>query len=277
MALPAEPYPWTAPDEPFPLDLLDAELAAADDPTDEPSPVRGWQITGPGTAEWAMAQLADTRSQQLDVAERAAEWAQRIQAWWDNAAGPLERRAAFFTGHLERWAVAEREATGKATVTLPSGVVRTRATAAAVEVLDDAAVVEWADSTLTALALSEVVPPPAPAARRAHVVPLRRYATITEVVDHAVLTLADGEVLEWVRLGATGDYAGTAPYVSSSRCPGITDLWPPVADEGEAQRLVARVEVLHSHDEVRGPNGLPVPGVTIRPAAVTATVTAEVP
>lgn len=246
---------------------IDPDAAVEQLAADETAP--RWAISDLGGAEWAMRHVAEADAELASLGAQRDEWVRRIGAWFDQAtAGQLARRA-FFAGHLERWGVAQRLATGKATFTVPSGVVRTRETKPKVAVRDEAAIIEWADSVLDAEAAALVAPQPAPPARKVYVQPLRDVVTITEVIDQAKLLMADGEVIEWERL----------PYGDPSyhRCPQPGDGWPIGAGVEDGGRLVARVEVVHAHNEVRGPNGMPVPGTYIEAGGIHPTVVAEAP
>jgi hypothetical protein len=224
----------------------------------------GWSIDGPRTAEWAMAKVAAARRAEAELAAQRDEWMLRIRHWFDQAASRHQASAAFFAGHLERYALAERERTdGKVkTVPLPSGKVSTTASSAKAVVLNEDAVVAWADAVLADE--PDVLELVAPHSRRVLVSGLRQLVQLEVVVDEARLLLHDGQLVEWMRTEV------------GQRCPGPGDYWPPLADEPEHHddngALVAQVEVVLSHLEVRGPDGLPVPGTGVEPATVTAKV-----
>lgn len=235
-----------------------------------------WRIDGPRTAEWAMAKLAEAEAQLQQLGAQADDWAARIRVWFDQAAARHLATRAFFDQHLQAYALAERDRTdGKVkTVQLPSGRVSTTASAAKAVVADEQAVVAWADATFDD---PEVLQAVAPTQRRVLLNGLRELVELVEVIDRAQLTLASGEVLLWERHGAQlSEWAWSGPRVSTAQCPGVGDCWPPetgdVRDPEPGDSLVAQVLPFDSHLEVRGLDGLPVPGVAIEPAKVTAKV-----
>ncbi len=124
---------------------------------DESEAVQRWQISGLDTADWAMRKLAETEQKRRVVIQQAQEWRNRIDAWLTAELSPLEARAAFFEYHLERYALAQREADPKAkSLRLPSGTVRTTSKGPKVIVADEEAVIEWAKSSLGDRAASVV-------------------------------------------------------------------------------------------------------------------------
>jgi hypothetical protein len=215
-----------------------------------------WEITDLGAAEWAMRHVAEAAAQQAALQAQADEWGHRIQQWYHQAAMPLLARRTFFEGHLNRWAIAEREAGHGKTQTMPSGRVMTREQKPAVEVADEAAVIAWADER----GVGDDVAPAQP--RKVYVNPLRDHVQARPVVTAARVVLSDGEVLYW--------HADT----HEQPLPGVGDGWP---SPEEAEALVAQVEPQAWHLEALDTDGQPVPGVTIRPGKVTATVQAEQP
>jgi hypothetical protein len=233
-----------------------------------------WRITDLGGAEWAMRHVAaaDLALAQLQAQRQA--WAERIDQWFQQAAGKEQARRAFFAGHLERYAIEQREATGgKAkSLAVPSGVVRTTEHKPKAVVADEAAVADWAVTYLNAV-VADVVAPPQP--RKVYVQPLREHTTVVEVVDRARLVLASGELVEWCADSwVPRDDDPTNLVRGAGRCPIPGDGWPTPA---EATDLVAQVDVQWAHLEVHGPDGLPVPGARVEPGHVSAKVTAEAP
>lgn len=236
---------------------------------------RRWRVTDTGGAEWAMRHLVAADQQLAQLGEQADEWAARIRAWFDHAARPLLAKRAFMEAHLQRYALDLRAGDPKAkTLTLPSGVVKTTERPPSVQVADEGTVVAWALAKLPPAEADQVaVPQP----RRLYVQPLREHTTVVEVIDHARLVLANsGELVHWVRHSANAlpsieSTGGMAVVYGAEheRCPQPGDGWP---TPGEATDLVARVEVLDSHWEVHGPDGLPVPGAEVNPGGVTAKV-----
>lgn len=116
-----------------------------------------FRIADDGCAEWAMRHLAAIDGDLAELRERAQGWTQRIQAWFDSSARPLQARRAFFDYHLSRYGAERRAETGAATVKLPSGKVATRQVQAAAKVADEAQVLAWAKGNLIGEDLEAVV------------------------------------------------------------------------------------------------------------------------
>jgi phage host-nuclease inhibitor protein Gam len=278
--------PELAQPEQFPppevLDLLWDEAAALADDTDqdpahvvhdlaesEDGPTR-WVITDDGAAEWAMRHVAEASTALAQLEAQRDEWVRRIDAWFTAAAGRERARRSFFTQHLEGYALEQRDRANRKTVQLPSGTIRTRPTAPTVAVLDESKVLAWARE---AGVLDQVAPPK----HSVKLTPLRELVEPVEVVDWAHVVLADGTSLEWMRHGVSAVYdrdRDTARVIVHGEvCPQVGDA----PDDDWCTALVAQVEVLASHLEVRGPDGGHVPGTYVEPGGVTASVKPELP
>lgn len=105
-----------------------------------------WEIDGPNTAAWAMAKFAEAEAAIAELSMQKQEYVTRIAHWFDNSAKSHQRSLEFFAGHLTRYAVERRLATdGKEkSIKTPSGIVKTTATARAIEIEDPDEVVTWA-------------------------------------------------------------------------------------------------------------------------------------
>jgi hypothetical protein len=138
------PPPEGAPDPTTLADVLattDVEtlvdVAYSDDLADEdprPTPQDAayrWRITGVETAEWAMLRYAEADAVIAAAEAQRDEWIARYEAWFREETRSADSTRRFMRAHLQRWALDERERTGKATMNLPSGRVSTRHTAAA--------------------------------------------------------------------------------------------------------------------------------------------------
>lgn len=110
-----------------------------------------WAISDVDEATWAMLRLAHAQQMVAGIAEKAAEWRQRIDEWARLAARPFEATVAFFDERLQAYALAERamspkDKRGEPTVkriTTPAGHVQTRAGAKPVAVVDSEKLVAW--------------------------------------------------------------------------------------------------------------------------------------
>lgn len=227
----------------------------------EPQPER-WRIRDDDDAEWAMRHVADAEATLEALALRAKRWQEKIERWFQQAATEPARRSEFFGAHLEWYARTERRDHERLSFSLPSGKVSTRLVGAAAEIADEDALVEWARGHAPDLIR----------VREDVQVPTLRAATeIREVIDAARIVLASGEVVPWVcekflHPGEQVPLDWTQPPP-----PGVGDGWP---TPEEATDLVAQVEVLSSHQEVRSPAGEPIPGTIVRPSRVSVTVKA---
>lgn len=96
-----------------------------------------WQIEDDATAEWALRMLLPARQELHDLEAQLAEWTEQLDAWMAGASAEALRRAQFFTHHLTDYALRRREATGQASVKLPSGTLATRRPEAPKVVVDD--------------------------------------------------------------------------------------------------------------------------------------------
>lgn len=145
-----------------------------------------FRVTDLGTAEWALARYAEAAAEQARIDAQAAEWARRIEAWHEDVSRRTTARLSFFAGLLEEFARGYRVDTGRATLTLPSGTVRTTQRQATVRITDRDALVEWAKEHRPDM-VEEVVTYRVPAATVK--------AEVTPVVDGATLRAVtpDGE------------------------------------------------------------------------------------
>lgn len=239
----------------FDVPVADAILQLAE-------PVEGeeprWLVEDDDAAEWAMAHLAKATAELDALRARAHRWQAKIQAWFDQAAREPARTAEFMTAHLEWYGRRQRADEDRKSVALPSGKIGTRSSAAAVEIADKAAVVEWAKEFDI----------PGVVREEPQLSALQTATVIVEVIDQARLVLASGEVVVW----EDGERVGWRDPSWPVRCPGPGDGWPTPA---EATDLVAQVEVMASHPEVRRadlPGLAAVPGTRVRPERVTVTV-----
>lgn len=240
-----------------------------------PEQATRWTVTDDGSAEWAMGHvlradqaLAELQAQAQVWRDEADERIRRIAQWFAHGAKRHLATRAFMDAHLSAYALDRRAADPKhnKTLVLPSGVVKTTEAKPKAEVVDPDAVVAWAVQ-LGGERLADIAPEQP---RKLYVNALRDNTDVVEVIDHAQLLLASGELIEWVRDGWESSYVPPATaWLGKGRCPQPSDGWP---TPETATDLVARVEVLASHLEVHGPDGLPVPGTHVVPGTVTTKV-----
>lgn len=232
-----------------------AELAAD---TERGYRAARWAPSDDSGAEWAMRHLVAANIDLGQLEAQAAEWAERIQAWFQHRARPLQAKVALFDGLLCGYALDVRTSTaGKVkSVTLPSGLVRTTSTPALAVVADPDVLLAWAHRL-----------PPAEQAELVKVVhieevqvsKLRQATVVVEVVDAWQATLTCGCVTEVRNMPLLE--AGTGMV-----CP-----------ECGQEALVGRLAVVAAHREVHDTSGRVVPGTGVREPTVTPKVVPDVP
>ena len=251
-------------------DLLPPELASTDDtlPDDVLAYVAGedaalveaavpevaeradrWEVADDGAAEWAMRHLAAAEDALAAVDQQRDEWVERIARWYDEATRPHLRTAEFMRGRLADYGDRAR-AEGRNTVALPSGKVATRKAPAAVEVVDEDAVLAWLDTVPEDADVAE--------ARKVKVsvvvTPLRKATDLAEVPAGWEVELDDGST----------DYVQT-----------VGDAPPAVGDvvllDGTERTIVA-VHGNAGTELVALYVGERVPGVRVRPEGHTVNV-----
>lgn len=103
-----------------------------------------WRVSSDDEAEWALRKLADAQQAIAEHQARAEAWARRIAEWFQHATAEERRTVEFFTAHLSLYGRRRRDATGAASLALPSGRVKTRRQAPAIVITDPDAVLAWA-------------------------------------------------------------------------------------------------------------------------------------
>lgn len=136
-----------------------AELLAGDSPTyvlpednDRRARVRAWYPATEDEAEWCLRKYAAVEAREAEIRERHAAWREPIDAWKTAELARVAPAKAFFDSRLQMFALARRAEDPKnaKTTRLPSGSIGTRGSDTPKAVIaDDAAVIAWAQSTLT--------------------------------------------------------------------------------------------------------------------------------
>jgi len=125
--------------------VLDGQALDAEVATVAQGGTGGWQIDSPEVAEWAMAKLTEAAGDQRQLLAQRDAQMERAQAWYARVVREPQRTAAFMRGHLEDYALRQREAGHGATLVLPNGEVPTRKGAdPCVDIEDEDALVAWA-------------------------------------------------------------------------------------------------------------------------------------
>jgi hypothetical protein len=266
LALDDEPFDETALD--YALDVEADEASGFDvsgERLDDVHRISRWYPTDVGAAEWAMRKLADHQRNLDEITRQAAEWQSRIDAWHEAMTTKVSARASFFRVALIRWALDERERDpkGPATLTLPSGVVRTTSRKARPKVVDRAAAAVSAIHNLDdddRAAVVEVPPQPQPVAKATELA--KRVRIVERIAQRTFdLELAGGERAAVTILG------DEEPPVEFTIDDGIDERVVAVehAEEDEDARVVEQVVVWAD-------TGQPVPGVVVEPARIDAAV-----
>lgn len=108
-----------------------------------------WRIQNDDEAEWAMRHLAEAEANRAAILKQQEAYIERIETWTKNALRAPDRDRAFFSGHLEAYALERRRRNPKdATLVLPSGTVRTTKASPKLAVEDDETVATWGRETL---------------------------------------------------------------------------------------------------------------------------------
>ena len=103
-----------------------------------------WRVRTDDDAEWALRRIAAANADLEALHEKAKRWTEQITGWFEQAAREPARTAEFFTAQVERYAMAERREHNRKSVRLPSGKFSTRSVPGALEIVDEAEVLEWA-------------------------------------------------------------------------------------------------------------------------------------
>lgn len=240
---------------PFTDDELDQYLAYADadDLPEAAQPVDRWSVTDAGSAEWAMARLADARAEVAAARAQAAVWKARVDEWLAAETSRPASFATFLEHHLEQYALDRRAADPKATnVKVPSGKVTTRRSGPRPVIAEDLAVLDWLDG------LGDDCPDGA----------IKRAPLVSKFVD--LITIAERPT---GRLVAEVACCGAVLTLDTTDGREVTDGALLCSNCG------AEGEVVHVEEETAlvpvDPNGEVVPGVIIEPEKITATVTPQ--
>jgi hypothetical protein len=127
--------------------LADGGPEGAEQPP--PDGANRWLVTDDASAEWALSKMCEANEALEGVGRQHEEWAAPLRAklakvdeWAATARRAPEATLAHMAALCERYALARREATGKAGVTLPSGRLATLQGRQTLAVWDEAAAVD---------------------------------------------------------------------------------------------------------------------------------------
>lgn len=248
------------------------------DAQDEGETPEHWRIRDDDAAEWAMGKLraaqaqADTISRQYDV------WRARLDEWAAESGRRALAEVQFFQGQLEAYALAQREATGDATLKLPSGKVSTTKHARTVVVTDEEALLAWARGLMLENDEGRLDPLDALFTRtvqRALVSELRELVGIVDELDPErveyrwpcgcwVVVVSESEPTEWL-----------GPHPSCG-CPNCGEVGTVTRSPVTVPVVRAMVGPLFRADDTGvaalADEAPPVPGVAVQPEHVSAKV-----
>lgn len=137
--------------------IVDAEDAGVDLAAAASEHTDRWSVRSAGEAEWAMAHLAAAQAQ-IDAADEQRQlWQAKLDDWYRSATADARRSVEFFGFHLELYGAAlrddetnrhpsgDRSKDKVKTIHLASGTVSTRVASPQVVIVDESALIEWAE------------------------------------------------------------------------------------------------------------------------------------
>lgn len=208
-----------------------------------------WQITGTGSAEWAMHRYAELAARIGAAETQAADWRARIAEWLADTTRADRAFASFLQGHLEAYGIAQRRP--KATVTkLPSGEITTRHTQARPVIANDEAVVEWLEAL-------DATPEGA----------IKRTPLVSKFKDLVVIAeVATGRTI--IQVACCGAWLTREEDMDTGTGLSGTVLCSNCGAEGEVISSASEL----APAPVYPPTGEVIPGLTVEPEHTTATV-----
>ena len=195
-----------------------------------------WAITDNNSADWAIQRLAECRA-------RVQEYRDTI-ALWQNALDRIDAAGDWFEDRLKEWAVANRTPQRKS-FPLAHGTVGTRSSQQRIEVVDEPAAIAWAKVA-------------APAAVKSTERFLKSEVGGAASIVQCVMALRATDK-------ATGEYELIAVDVAPLDPARLAKLQTKLGDGFVVEPVFEQY--------VLDPTGAQVPGLTVKPAEVTASVT----
>lgn len=124
---------------PFPAHML-----ADDEPSMYEVEDGRWHVTDEGSANWAMAKLAEMNAHIAAREEQARLWSEQVDRWLHSHTVDERRFAQRLDAELARWGLDERERNPKvATIKLLAGDIATTSRKPTIEIDDQEQVVAW--------------------------------------------------------------------------------------------------------------------------------------
>jgi len=106
-----------------------------------------FRVYDDSAASWAMRKLRAIREKQAEIIKIAEAERERIETWAHDAVSSLAPDEAYFTGLLTDYARRERTESGRKTIDLPHGKIKSRAAQPKYVFTDPAAFIAWAKET----------------------------------------------------------------------------------------------------------------------------------
>ena len=173
-----------------PPPLADSDLDLALDALVEgeaaPEEVDAWAPSDLASAEWAARRLARAQRQLDEFDEQYEQWLGQLRAWYLRVAARPSAEVVFMEHRLASFALAERERTGRATVDLPSGAIRTTRHQAKAVVTNEKELIEWLPTALSRSEVAAVIKQPEPSVLVSEL--RKRVTVVTDGETYRVMT-----------------------------------------------------------------------------------------
>ena len=128
------------------MDELTEFLLDDGKPADFEGTERTYVINDEDGAIWAMRNLASAVRRLNDIKRQAADEVDRITRWVELTSKSPQNTVEYFEKALKEFMVRLREETGRKSLELPDGTVKSRQSSASVEILDIETFIKWAEN-----------------------------------------------------------------------------------------------------------------------------------
>lgn len=165
---------------------LDDALDALIEGQDIAEETARWRPSDLASAEWAARRLARAQAELDALDEQHEQWLSQIRDWYLRATARPSAEVVFMEHRLASFALAERERTGRATVDLPSGAIRTTRHQAKAVVTNEKELIEWLPSALSRSEVAAVIKQPEPSVLVSEL--RKRVTVVTDGETYRVMT-----------------------------------------------------------------------------------------
>lgn len=128
------------------MDELTEFLLDDGKPADFEGTERTYVINDEDGAIWAMRNIATAVRRLNDIKRQAADEVDRITRWVELTSKSPQKTVEYFEKALKEFMVRLREETGRKSLELPDGTVKSRQSSASVEILDIETFIKWAEN-----------------------------------------------------------------------------------------------------------------------------------